>query len=143
MTEDAERMWGDADIANEEVNQADMEAHEAREQAGQLHEHANRMRGEADWVLDQERAREEGADLMVAAFPTSGDPHRSPCPDVFEVFFEPERNNETAPLAFGTYDVHVEWVWHGDERELHQCARLTIEIDGDVRVPAPEMGECP
>jgi hypothetical protein len=108
-----------------------------------MHHNADQMSEEADRAREVDRAQAEGVELLVTAFPSSGDFHGSLCPGFFEVFSEPERNNTAVPLAFGAYDVHLQRVWQGDERETYQCVRFAVEIDGDVVVAAPEMGECP
>ena len=53
------------------------------------------------------------------------------------------------PLASGSYDLRLqEWCFReeqveGPDNERTQCAMLTVEVDGETVVTAPELGACP
>jgi hypothetical protein len=150
LNAEADRVWQEAEEAQHEADRFREEAERAAEEAEWSADNAARMSGDADdmrrWAeeaLQRREAFEAGVALVVASFPEVPEGVNRACRSAFEILGDPAVNAEPVRLTYGTYDVHLQQSWYGDERELHVCGRLTVEIDGDVVVPLPELGDCP
>ncbi len=140
---EGDEAWGEFAWLQEEADRLQGHADETRAEADRIREDADRVREDADRLLQQRETFEDGVEFVVSVFPVAPEDFGRVCPAVFELIDGAESFADPVALAFGSYDVLLEQVWHGDEEEWIACAGLTVEIDGDVVVRVPEMGECP